>query len=85
VADALHRCHRAPEIDGAAHGYTVEEWLPAVYGHAQRFTDTIEGFTGRHVVAFLSQAHVEPDITIEMFFLNDGLGGCLTDEIIRAC
>jgi hypothetical protein len=31
AADALHRCHRALELDGADHGYTTEEWLPAVY------------------------------------------------------
>jgi hypothetical protein len=31
VADALRRCQRALELDGAAHQYTVEDWLPAVY------------------------------------------------------
>jgi uncharacterized protein YbcI len=31
----------------------------------QRYTDTIEELTGRKVVACLSQAHVEPDITME--------------------
>jgi hypothetical protein len=30
-ADALSCCHRALELDGADHGYTVEEWLPTVY------------------------------------------------------
>jgi hypothetical protein len=35
AADALHRCHRALELDGAAHGYNVEEWLSAVYEIAQ--------------------------------------------------
>ena len=30
AADALHRCHRALELDGAAHGYSAEEWLPVV-------------------------------------------------------
>jgi uncharacterized protein YbcI len=39
------------------------------------FKDTIEELTGRNVVAFLSQAHVEPDITIEMFFVNGPLEG----------
>src|ERR1700692_3917177 len=33
---------------------------------SNRFTETIEGLTGRNVVAFLSQAHVEPDITMEI-------------------
>jgi hypothetical protein len=31
VADALHRCHRALELDGAKHGYHADEWLPTVY------------------------------------------------------
>lgn len=35
-----------------------------------RFTSTIENLTGRKVLAFLSQAHVEPDITIEIFFID---------------
>jgi hypothetical protein len=34
AADALHRCHQALELDGADHGYTVEEWLPTVYSIA---------------------------------------------------
>ena len=28
---ALHLCHRALELDGRAHDYTGDEWLPAVY------------------------------------------------------
>ena len=35
-----------------------------------RYKQTIEELTGRTVVAFLSQAHVEPDITMETFFLD---------------
>jgi hypothetical protein len=30
-AVALYRCHKALELDGKAHDYTGEEWLPAVY------------------------------------------------------
>ena len=30
-ADAIGRCHRALELDGADHGYHAEEWLPTVY------------------------------------------------------
>ena len=30
-AIVLHRCHRALELDGQAHDYTADEWLPAVY------------------------------------------------------
>jgi uncharacterized protein YbcI len=40
-----------------------------------RYKDTIRELTGRNVVAFLSQAHVEPDITIEIFFVDGPLPG----------
>jgi uncharacterized protein YbcI len=39
-----------------------------------RYRETIESITGRRVVAFLSQAHLEPDITLEIFFLDRPLG-----------
>jgi uncharacterized protein YbcI len=41
----------------------------------QRYTEAVESITGRRVVAFLSQAHLEPDITLEIFFLEHGLNG----------
>jgi uncharacterized protein YbcI len=47
----------------------------------KRFTDTIEELTGRNVVAFLSQAHVDPDITMETFFVDGPLQGFGTTEI----
>jgi uncharacterized protein YbcI len=39
----------------------------------KRFTDVIEELTGRKVRAFLSQANVEPDLTMEIFFLDQPL------------
>ena len=30
AASAMHHCHRALELDGAAHGYTAEEWIPKI-------------------------------------------------------
>ena len=42
---------------------------------ATRYKETIRELTGRNVVAFLSQAHVEPDITIEIFFVDGTLPG----------
>ncbi|MGA9856362.1 MAG: Na-translocating system protein MpsC family protein [Solirubrobacteraceae bacterium] len=42
---------------------------------AQRYRETIERLTGRNVVAFLSQAHVEPDITMEIFFIDGPMPG----------
>jgi hypothetical protein len=34
AADALHRVHRALELDGQAHDYTADEWLPVIYDAA---------------------------------------------------
>jgi len=48
----------------------------------KRYTDTIEELTGRKVIAFLSQAHVEPDITMEIFFMDRPLEGFGAVEII---
>jgi uncharacterized protein YbcI len=42
---------------------------------ATRYKEAIEELTGRKVVAFLSQAHVEPDITIETFFVDGPIPG----------
>ena len=48
---------------------------------AQRYRATIEELTGRKVLAFLSQAHVEPDITMEIFFIDGPLAGFGAVEI----
>lgn len=40
-----------------------------------RYKQTIKELTGRSVTAFLSQAHIEPDITVEMFFMDGPLPG----------
>src|SRR2546421_5637987 len=42
---------------------------------AERYKQQIEELTGRNVLAFLSQAHVEPDITMEIFFVDGPLEG----------
>jgi hypothetical protein len=34
TAAALHRCHRALELDGADRSYTTEEWLPVICDRA---------------------------------------------------
>ena len=47
----------------------------------RRFTETIEELTERKVLALLSQAHVEPDITIEIFFVDRPLAGFGAVEI----
>jgi len=48
-----------------------------------RYRQTIEQLTGRKVLAFLSQAHVEPDITMEIFFVDGPLKGFGAVEIIE--
>jgi uncharacterized protein YbcI len=50
---------------------------------ATRYRDMIEELTGRKVVAFLSQAHVEPDITMEIFFIDGPLEGFGAVELIE--
>jgi uncharacterized protein YbcI len=47
-----------------------------------RFVAMMEELTQRHVVAFLSQAHVEPDITMETFFLDGPLSGFGVSDIL---
>jgi uncharacterized protein YbcI len=49
---------------------------------AARYKAMIEELTGREVLAFLSQAHVEPDITLEVFFIDRPLEGFGAIEVI---
>jgi uncharacterized protein YbcI len=49
----------------------------------KRFTETIEELTGRNVVAFLSQAHVDPDLTLEIFFIDGPLEGFGALEVVE--
>ncbi len=49
----------------------------------ERYKQTIEELTGRRVLAFLSQAHVEPDITMEIFFIDGPLAGFGAVELIE--
>jgi uncharacterized protein YbcI len=50
---------------------------------AGRYKEMIETLTQRKVLAFLSQAHVEPDITMEIFFVDRPLDGFGAVEMIR--
>ena len=47
-----------------------------------KFIEAVERLTGRNVLAFLSQAHVDPDITIEIFFIDGPLEGFGAVEIL---
>ena len=46
------------------------------------FKQAIEELTGSRVVAFLSQAHVEPDITLEVFFVDPPIDGFGISEMV---
>jgi uncharacterized protein YbcI len=50
---------------------------------AKRYREAIEELTGRNVLAFLSQAHVEPDITMEIFFVDRPLDDYGAVEIVE--
>ena len=41
----------------------------------KNYIGAIEDLTSRRVIAFLSQAHIDPDITVEMFFIDRPLDG----------
>jgi uncharacterized protein YbcI len=42
---------------------------------AQDYKNAIERLTNRKVLAFLSNAHVEPELTVEIFFVDRPLDG----------
>jgi uncharacterized protein YbcI len=48
----------------------------------ERYSTMVEQLTGRKVLAFLSQAHVEPDLTIEMFLMDGPVPGFGALELI---
>jgi uncharacterized protein YbcI len=48
---------------------------------AGRYTHTVEGVTGRTVVALLSQAHLDPDIIVETFFLDRRFASNVTEGL----
>jgi uncharacterized protein YbcI len=48
----------------------------------ETYTQMVEELTGRTVLAFLSQAHVEPDLTIEVFLMDGPLAGFGALEIV---
>jgi uncharacterized protein YbcI len=48
----------------------------------ERYSQMIEELTGRKVLAFLSQAHVEPDLTVEMFLLDAAVPGFGSLELV---
>ena len=49
----------------------------------ERYSLMIKELTGREVLAFLSQAHVEPDLTIEMFLMDGPVPGFGALELVE--
>ena len=47
-----------------------------------RYSEMIEQLSGRKVLAFLSQAHVEPDLTVEMFLMDGPMPGFGALEVV---
>jgi hypothetical protein len=94
AAAAIQRTHRALELDGVAHGYTAEEWLPAVYEIADRLLKSARLDSeppslieeANAAVRWLSQAIIEmdqdaPDATSAIV---DGLGRVLALRVFAA-
>jgi len=48
---------------------------------AGQYMETVERVTGRTVVALLSQAHVDPDILVEAFFLDRWFGSKVAGDM----
>jgi uncharacterized protein YbcI len=67
--------HEWTIVDGGDPGRVIEMRQDFQRLMERQYRDTIETITGRRVVAFLSQAHLEPDITLEIFFLDRPLNG----------
>ena len=69
AADALRRCHRALELDGAARGYTTDEFLPIVYDTAGVLLESADPTRShqrscvqtQEAISWLSRAVVELD------------------------
>jgi uncharacterized protein YbcI len=48
-----------------------------------RYSEMIQELTGRKVLAFLSQSHVEPDLTVEMFLMDGPIAGFGALEVVE--
>jgi uncharacterized protein YbcI len=67
--------HERTIVDGGDPGRVIEMRQDFQRLMERQYRETIETITGRRVVAFLSQAHLEPDITLEIFFLDRPMDG----------
>ena len=67
--------HERTIMEAGDSGRVVEMRQDFQHRMETRYREAIESITGRSVVAFLSQAHLQPDITLEIFFLDRPLDG----------
>ena len=67
--------HERTIVDSGEPGRVIEMRQDFQRLMERQYRHTIETITGRKVVAFLSQAHLEPDITLEIFFLDRPMNG----------
>jgi uncharacterized protein YbcI len=67
--------HERTIVEGGDPGRVIEMRQDFQRLMERQYRETIETITGRRVVAFLSQAHLEPDITLEIFFLDRPMNG----------
>jgi uncharacterized protein YbcI len=49
----------------------------------RQYMQAIEDLTDRKVIAFLSQTHVDPDITMEVFLMDGPLAGFGAVEVVQ--
>jgi uncharacterized protein YbcI len=73
--------HERTIVDSGEPGRVIEMRQDFQRMMERRYREVIETITGRNVVAFLSQAHLEPDITLEIFFLDRPMGGAAALEL----
>jgi len=76
VICVLHGSRYAIEhtLIDAGKGHAVREMRSAFEeAVGKRFTDAVEEIAQSRVVAFMSQAHSDPDLTIEVFFLDHAM------------
>jgi uncharacterized protein YbcI len=73
--------HERTIVDSGEPGRVIEMRQDFQRMMERRYREVIETITGRNVVAFLSQAHLEPDITLEIFFLDRPMRGAAALEL----
>lgn len=74
--------HEQTMVDSGEGGRVVEMRHDFQRMMGERYKQVIEDLTGARVVAFLSQAHLEPDVTIEVFMLDEPLRNFGSAELV---